>query len=139
MGVRVCWSARAVVFFFFSSRRRHTRCREVSWARRCVQETGRVHGTGMILKRGAEIKDNVLKEDLFILTVEIPLANMFGYSAELRGLTQGTGEFMMDYLRHDEMYEADARKVRASFKKRKKKEVRGRQFPLKSFLSLIHI
>eukprot|EP00831_Metopus_contortus_P062528 TRINITY_DN54674_c0_g1_i2.p1 TRINITY_DN54674_c0_g1~~TRINITY_DN54674_c0_g1_i2.p1 ORF type:complete len:136 (+),score=21.83 TRINITY_DN54674_c0_g1_i2:30-437(+) len=27
--------------FFFSSRRRHTRCREVSWARRCVQETGR--------------------------------------------------------------------------------------------------
>eukprot|EP00831_Metopus_contortus_P041908 TRINITY_DN32988_c0_g1_i1.p1 TRINITY_DN32988_c0_g1~~TRINITY_DN32988_c0_g1_i1.p1 ORF type:complete len:147 (+),score=51.12 TRINITY_DN32988_c0_g1_i1:26-466(+) len=25
---------------FFSSRRRHTRCREVSWARRCVQETG---------------------------------------------------------------------------------------------------
>eukprot|EP00831_Metopus_contortus_P030640 TRINITY_DN2508_c0_g1_i16.p3 TRINITY_DN2508_c0_g1~~TRINITY_DN2508_c0_g1_i16.p3 ORF type:complete len:132 (+),score=14.32 TRINITY_DN2508_c0_g1_i16:103-498(+) len=29
-------------FFFFSSRRRHTRCREVSWARRCVQETGLV-------------------------------------------------------------------------------------------------
>ena len=24
---------------FFSSRRRHTRCREVSWARRCVYET----------------------------------------------------------------------------------------------------
>eukprot|EP00831_Metopus_contortus_P059775 TRINITY_DN51747_c0_g1_i2.p1 TRINITY_DN51747_c0_g1~~TRINITY_DN51747_c0_g1_i2.p1 ORF type:complete len:163 (-),score=47.73 TRINITY_DN51747_c0_g1_i2:277-765(-) len=29
-----------VFVFFFSSRRRHTRCREVSWARRCVQETG---------------------------------------------------------------------------------------------------
>eukprot|EP01015_Nassula_variabilis_P014779 TRINITY_DN2225_c0_g1_i22.p3 TRINITY_DN2225_c0_g1~~TRINITY_DN2225_c0_g1_i22.p3 ORF type:complete len:108 (+),score=47.39 TRINITY_DN2225_c0_g1_i22:22-345(+) len=27
-------------FFFFSSRRRHTRCSGVSWARRCVQETG---------------------------------------------------------------------------------------------------
>eukprot|EP01015_Nassula_variabilis_P023198 TRINITY_DN4327_c0_g1_i4.p4 TRINITY_DN4327_c0_g1~~TRINITY_DN4327_c0_g1_i4.p4 ORF type:complete len:103 (-),score=31.27 TRINITY_DN4327_c0_g1_i4:144-452(-) len=26
--------------FFFSSRRRHTRCSGVSWARRCVQETG---------------------------------------------------------------------------------------------------
>eukprot|EP00831_Metopus_contortus_P043124 TRINITY_DN3463_c0_g1_i1.p1 TRINITY_DN3463_c0_g1~~TRINITY_DN3463_c0_g1_i1.p1 ORF type:complete len:242 (-),score=84.12 TRINITY_DN3463_c0_g1_i1:18-743(-) len=48
----VCWNAGSergqgtnlvqscVVFFFFSSRRRHTRCREVSWARRCVQETG---------------------------------------------------------------------------------------------------
>eukprot|EP00831_Metopus_contortus_P049201 TRINITY_DN40523_c0_g1_i1.p2 TRINITY_DN40523_c0_g1~~TRINITY_DN40523_c0_g1_i1.p2 ORF type:complete len:100 (+),score=20.62 TRINITY_DN40523_c0_g1_i1:123-422(+) len=31
-----------VLFFFFSSRRRHTRCREVSWARRCVQETVRI-------------------------------------------------------------------------------------------------
>eukprot|EP01015_Nassula_variabilis_P027370 TRINITY_DN55_c0_g1_i1.p1 TRINITY_DN55_c0_g1~~TRINITY_DN55_c0_g1_i1.p1 ORF type:complete len:293 (-),score=83.16 TRINITY_DN55_c0_g1_i1:95-973(-) len=34
-------------FFFFSSRRRHTRFLPVSWARRCVQETGyqrRVHG-----------------------------------------------------------------------------------------------
>eukprot|EP00831_Metopus_contortus_P025118 TRINITY_DN21739_c0_g1_i2.p2 TRINITY_DN21739_c0_g1~~TRINITY_DN21739_c0_g1_i2.p2 ORF type:complete len:155 (-),score=18.26 TRINITY_DN21739_c0_g1_i2:48-512(-) len=30
-------------FFFFSSRRRHTRCREVSWARRCVQETGFIY------------------------------------------------------------------------------------------------
>eukprot|EP00831_Metopus_contortus_P027975 TRINITY_DN23383_c0_g1_i1.p2 TRINITY_DN23383_c0_g1~~TRINITY_DN23383_c0_g1_i1.p2 ORF type:complete len:126 (+),score=43.45 TRINITY_DN23383_c0_g1_i1:85-462(+) len=31
--------------FFFSSRRRHTRCREVSWARRCVQETGTSTGS----------------------------------------------------------------------------------------------
>eukprot|EP01015_Nassula_variabilis_P011398 TRINITY_DN1924_c0_g1_i10.p1 TRINITY_DN1924_c0_g1~~TRINITY_DN1924_c0_g1_i10.p1 ORF type:complete len:224 (+),score=64.41 TRINITY_DN1924_c0_g1_i10:2-673(+) len=30
-----------IFFFFFSSRRRHTRCSGVSWARRCVQETGR--------------------------------------------------------------------------------------------------
>eukprot|EP00825_Cyclidium_porcatum_P027281 TRINITY_DN29356_c0_g1_i1.p3 TRINITY_DN29356_c0_g1~~TRINITY_DN29356_c0_g1_i1.p3 ORF type:complete len:106 (-),score=32.42 TRINITY_DN29356_c0_g1_i1:278-595(-) len=30
----------SVVFFFFSSRRRHTRSCLVSWARRCVQETG---------------------------------------------------------------------------------------------------
>eukprot|EP00828_Plagiopyla_frontata_P046882 TRINITY_DN8498_c0_g1_i2.p2 TRINITY_DN8498_c0_g1~~TRINITY_DN8498_c0_g1_i2.p2 ORF type:complete len:106 (-),score=18.59 TRINITY_DN8498_c0_g1_i2:118-435(-) len=27
------------IFFFFSSRRRHTRFLPVSWARRCVQET----------------------------------------------------------------------------------------------------
>eukprot|EP01015_Nassula_variabilis_P025770 TRINITY_DN5065_c0_g1_i4.p1 TRINITY_DN5065_c0_g1~~TRINITY_DN5065_c0_g1_i4.p1 ORF type:complete len:228 (+),score=47.57 TRINITY_DN5065_c0_g1_i4:2-685(+) len=36
-----------VSHFFFSSRRRHTRFLPVSWARRCVQETGyqrRVHG-----------------------------------------------------------------------------------------------
>eukprot|EP01015_Nassula_variabilis_P000954 TRINITY_DN1051_c0_g1_i7.p1 TRINITY_DN1051_c0_g1~~TRINITY_DN1051_c0_g1_i7.p1 ORF type:complete len:205 (-),score=62.50 TRINITY_DN1051_c0_g1_i7:60-674(-) len=28
-----------ITIFFFSSRRRHTRCSGVSWARRCVQET----------------------------------------------------------------------------------------------------
>eukprot|EP00831_Metopus_contortus_P055843 TRINITY_DN47400_c0_g1_i1.p1 TRINITY_DN47400_c0_g1~~TRINITY_DN47400_c0_g1_i1.p1 ORF type:complete len:143 (+),score=41.98 TRINITY_DN47400_c0_g1_i1:82-510(+) len=37
------------ICFFFSSRRRHTRCREVSWARRCVQETG-TGGFSEILK-----------------------------------------------------------------------------------------
>eukprot|EP00831_Metopus_contortus_P002084 TRINITY_DN10775_c0_g1_i2.p3 TRINITY_DN10775_c0_g1~~TRINITY_DN10775_c0_g1_i2.p3 ORF type:complete len:123 (+),score=16.14 TRINITY_DN10775_c0_g1_i2:64-432(+) len=35
------------IFFFFSSRRRHTRCREVSWARRCVQETGNGRTNGV--------------------------------------------------------------------------------------------
>eukprot|EP00831_Metopus_contortus_P020770 TRINITY_DN19193_c0_g1_i1.p1 TRINITY_DN19193_c0_g1~~TRINITY_DN19193_c0_g1_i1.p1 ORF type:complete len:160 (-),score=53.81 TRINITY_DN19193_c0_g1_i1:156-635(-) len=51
------------VFFFFSSRRRHTRCREVSWARRCVQETDqrRVHGNR--LNGMAEIKKLVESVD----------------------------------------------------------------------------
>eukprot|EP00831_Metopus_contortus_P038734 TRINITY_DN3039_c0_g1_i2.p1 TRINITY_DN3039_c0_g1~~TRINITY_DN3039_c0_g1_i2.p1 ORF type:complete len:415 (-),score=71.07 TRINITY_DN3039_c0_g1_i2:164-1408(-) len=35
----VYWCLFYFFVFFFSSRRRHTRCREVSWARRCVQET----------------------------------------------------------------------------------------------------
>eukprot|EP00831_Metopus_contortus_P000340 TRINITY_DN10129_c0_g1_i2.p1 TRINITY_DN10129_c0_g1~~TRINITY_DN10129_c0_g1_i2.p1 ORF type:complete len:141 (-),score=29.75 TRINITY_DN10129_c0_g1_i2:6-428(-) len=38
-------------FFFFSSRRRHTRCREVSWARRCVQETGIIEPGGNLVIR----------------------------------------------------------------------------------------
>eukprot|EP00831_Metopus_contortus_P042914 TRINITY_DN3445_c0_g1_i1.p2 TRINITY_DN3445_c0_g1~~TRINITY_DN3445_c0_g1_i1.p2 ORF type:complete len:217 (+),score=80.74 TRINITY_DN3445_c0_g1_i1:44-694(+) len=38
-------------FFFFSSRRRHTRCREVSWARRCVQETVSTQSTWEVLRR----------------------------------------------------------------------------------------
>eukprot|EP01015_Nassula_variabilis_P024202 TRINITY_DN45_c0_g1_i1.p1 TRINITY_DN45_c0_g1~~TRINITY_DN45_c0_g1_i1.p1 ORF type:complete len:182 (+),score=80.97 TRINITY_DN45_c0_g1_i1:2-547(+) len=37
------YTHKLVQFFFFSSRRRHTRFLPVSWARRCVQETG-VHG-----------------------------------------------------------------------------------------------
>eukprot|EP00831_Metopus_contortus_P003604 TRINITY_DN11336_c0_g1_i1.p4 TRINITY_DN11336_c0_g1~~TRINITY_DN11336_c0_g1_i1.p4 ORF type:complete len:127 (+),score=26.13 TRINITY_DN11336_c0_g1_i1:34-414(+) len=48
-----------LIFFFFSSRRRHTRCREVSWARRCVQETAQVYSpmTFCCFRKGKETTD----------------------------------------------------------------------------------
>eukprot|EP00828_Plagiopyla_frontata_P010525 TRINITY_DN15638_c0_g1_i1.p2 TRINITY_DN15638_c0_g1~~TRINITY_DN15638_c0_g1_i1.p2 ORF type:complete len:130 (+),score=27.68 TRINITY_DN15638_c0_g1_i1:7-396(+) len=56
------------IFFFFSSRRRHTRFLPVSWARRCVQETGSTQSTwaqeqGLLKKsQPKSIEENVYKE-----------------------------------------------------------------------------
>jgi elongation factor G len=53
-----------------------------------------------ISKRKGNIYDMKTQNDTFVCYAEVSLSNMFGYATELRGITQGVGEFSMEYKFH---------------------------------------
>lgn len=52
---------------------------------------------GALNQRKGTIVDTETRDDEFTLTAEVALNDMFGYSSQLRGMTQGKGEFSMEY------------------------------------------
>lgn len=64
---------------------------------------------GLNARRGTII-DSEVREDEFTAVAEVALNDMFGYSSQLRGATQGKGEFSMEY------------KVQSSFECRAERE-----------------
>ncbi|XP_058736793.1 elongation factor G-2, mitochondrial-like [Vicia villosa] len=55
---------------------------------------------GDLNKRKGLIVGNDQDGDDSVLTAQVPLNNMFGYSTALRSMTQGKGEFTMEYKQH---------------------------------------
>lgn len=55
---------------------------------------------GQLVKRRGNITDTQTRSGLYILNADVPLSQMFGYATELRGSTQGIGEFSMEYKMH---------------------------------------
>lgn len=60
------------------------------------------HGTviGQLNKRGGIVTGTEGAEGWTTICAEVPLNNMFGYAGELRSMTQGKGEFSMEYSRY---------------------------------------
>ena len=53
--------------------------------------------TGDLTSRRGLITNTDLKVSAAVITAEVPLANMFGYSTDLRSLTQGQAGFSMEF------------------------------------------
>ena len=69
---------------------------------------------GTLNKRKGLIQ-NTESDDMFcVVKADVPLANMFGFSTDLRSMTQGKGEFTMEYKHHIEV----PRDVRADLMKK---------------------
>lgn len=52
------------------------------------------------------------------MSADVPLASMFGYATELRGSTQGMGEFSMEYKTHAPVGEFEVENIIKDYKKK---------------------
>ena len=66
---------------------------------------------GQLVKRRGSVTNTETRQGMFILNADVPLAAMFGYATELRGSTQGIGEFSMEYKTHQPVGEYDVMDV----------------------------
>lgn len=55
---------------------------------------------GDVNRRKGLIQNSGAEGDEVIVEAHVPLAEMFGYSTGLRSMTQGKGEFTMEYNQH---------------------------------------
>lgn len=55
---------------------------------------------GQVNQRRGIIANTSMDAGYVVVEAEVPLKEMFGYSSDLRGMTQGKGEFTMEFLRY---------------------------------------
>ena len=73
-----------------------------------------------LTKRKGSIYKTESRQDIFIMNAVVPLSQMFGFSTDLRGLTQGQGEYAMEYKTHEAVTPDEVARIVKDIKKRKK-------------------
>jgi elongation factor G len=68
----------------------------------------------LISKRGT-ITDSMLHGNMRVIDARVPLAEMFGYSGEIRGATGGRGSFSMEPLSYEKVPEQICEKILLSY------------------------
>ena len=72
---------------------------------------------GGLNQRRGTIVDSEVREDEFTAIAEVALNDMFGYSSHLRGITQGKGEFSMEYKTHQPVLPQVQAELETAYKK----------------------
>ena len=76
-----------------------------------VPETGFGAVQGSLLGKRGSITDCRVHGNMQVIDAKVPLAEMFGYSSEIRGITAGRGSFTMEPLSYEKMPEQIAKQI----------------------------
>jgi len=74
---------------------------------------------GQLIRRRGSVTNTQTKTGYFILNADVPLAAMFGYATELRGCTQGQGEFSMEYKMHAPVGEFEIKDIIEAYQRKR--------------------
>ncbi|KAL6310270.1 elongation factor G mitochondrial [Sparassis latifolia] len=72
---------------------------------------------GSLNSRRGTITDSEVREDEFTVTADVALNDMFGFSNHLRGVTQGKGEFSMEYKTHQPVLPNTQQEIAEAYRK----------------------
>lgn len=75
---------------------------------------------GQINQRRGIILNTRVDNNFVIIEAEVPLKEMFGYSSSLRSVTQGKGEFTMEFLKYSPVPRSVQEELVEEFKRTKK-------------------
>jgi elongation factor G len=80
---------------------------------------------GQLNQRRGAIMSTEKHETYVQALAEVPLADMFGYSTDLRSATQGKGEFSMEFKRYAELPKQQRETMILDFRTKKEKDAGG--------------